>query len=72
VQGQSQLTSSARCWLQGYFGVSGPDAPHDVNAENPVPETAEASYPKYKEEINMQLSRQGKQANIQPQSEELI
>lgn len=57
MQGQSQLILSAHCWLQGYFGVSGPDAPHDVNAENPVPETAEASYPKCKEEINMQLSR---------------
>ena len=44
--------------------VSGPDVPHDVNAENPAPETAEASYPKYKKEINMQLSRQGgKQVN---------
>lgn len=64
MQGQSRLTLSARCWLQGYFGVSGRDAPHDVNAENPVPETAEASYPRYKEEINMQLSRQGgKQVN---------
>lgn len=59
MQGQSQLALSARCWLQGYFGVSDPDAPHDVNAENPVPETIEASYPIYKEEINMQLSSQG-------------
>lgn len=67
MQGQSQPALSARCWLPGYFGVSDPDAPHDVNAENPVPETAEASYPIDKGETNRQLSRQGgRQASNTP------